>query len=620
MNKLIKRIIENKWLLLILLIASILRFYNLDFQSLWMDEIYTMNISSPNFSLKEFHSEMLLREGFPYLYYILIKISYFIFGYSSVVARGFSAVVGILSVYAIYILGKELSNKKTGLIAALLLAINEYCIYVSQDARLYTLYLLISIFSFYKLILFIKSQSIKNTIWYGISAGLLISVNFFGFINLLSQTILVLYFIFISERKLIKTFFLKSVYAAIIAILIFLPNYDMLLKLLGYKVFWVPKPTSESFELLFKEFLGNFEMTQFIFTSLFIYYLFIVFKEKTKNHLVVSINTPKTFSFVIYLTWSFVFIFFLMVKSYGEVSLILTRYFISVLPVIILVLATSISFIKNKVVQTILILVISLLTLSNLFVVKKYYFSINKAQFREASLTVINNNPQGHEVYTSQKYWFDYYFTREKSKLTTEIELETLLNEMASDSTKIKSFWYIDAFGKTYNPSEKSQAIIDKYFVIDKSFDGFQAWAKHFVLTSELPQNIDLSGLNFEKVYSGDSFMFNLEVFEIENNKVNLSGWAYFDGIPSENSKISLVLINKKTDIKRTKTIPIQSVVRQDVTSYFKCDFNADNSGFKAEYDINNLEDEDYVLGVYLENKNYNKKGLFISDKKIKKK
>ena len=76
MENLKKIIIENKWLLFILLVSTILRFYNLDFQSLWMDEIYTMNISNPNFTLKEFHSEMLLREGFPYLYYILIKISY----------------------------------------------------------------------------------------------------------------------------------------------------------------------------------------------------------------------------------------------------------------------------------------------------------------------------------------------------------------------------------------------------------------------------------------------------------------------------------------------------------------------------------------------------------------
>ncbi|WP_430399718.1 glycosyltransferase family 39 protein [Flavobacterium sp.] len=619
MKKIITQIIENKWLLLILIVATILRFYNLDFQSLWMDEIYTMNISSPNFSLKEFHSEMLLREGFPYLYYILIKISYVFFGYSAYVARGFSAIMGILSVYAIYILGKELSNKRTGLIAAVLLAINEYCIYISQDARLYTLYLLITIFSFHRLVVFLKSQTIKNTIWYGVSAGLLISVNFFGFINLLSQSILVLYFIFISEKRFIKTFFLKSVLAAIIAIVIFLPNYDMLLKLLEFKVFWVPKPTDESFELLFKEFLGNFEITLFIFIPLFIFYLINVFQEKTKSNIKVSIKNTKTFSFLIYLVWSFVFIFFLMVKSYGEVSLILTRYFISVLPVIILLLATSISFIRNRIIQTLLILVISLLTLSNLFVVKKYYFTINKAQFKEASLTAINNNPKDHEVYTSQKYWFDYYFTLEKSKPTTEKELETVLNEMAADSTKIKSFWFVDAFGKTYNPSENSKAIIAKYFVIDKSFDGFQAWAKHFVISSELPQSIDLSGLNIEDGYNDDSFMFNIEAFEIVNNKVNISGWAYFDGISSENSKVSLVLINKKTDAKKTKIIPIQSIVRQDVTSYFKCNFNADNSGFKAEYDISNLENEVYVLGVYLENKILNKKGLFVSDKKIKK-
>ena len=115
MRKLLKVINQNGILIGLLIVATFLRFYKLDFQSLWLDEIYTMNISNPDFSLKKFHSEMLLREGFPYLYYILVKISYFFFGYEPYVARAVSAVAGIASVYVIYRLGKELGNKKIGL-------------------------------------------------------------------------------------------------------------------------------------------------------------------------------------------------------------------------------------------------------------------------------------------------------------------------------------------------------------------------------------------------------------------------------------------------------------------------------------------------------------------------
>ena len=52
-----------------LLLATILRLYHLDFQSLWMDELYTMNVSNPKLSWLEFHKQMLKREGFPHLYF-----------------------------------------------------------------------------------------------------------------------------------------------------------------------------------------------------------------------------------------------------------------------------------------------------------------------------------------------------------------------------------------------------------------------------------------------------------------------------------------------------------------------------------------------------------------------
>jgi uncharacterized membrane protein len=618
MENLKKIIIENKWLLFILLVSTILRFYNLDFQSLWMDEIYTMNISNPNFTLKEFHSEMLLREGFPYLYYILIKISYFFFGYSAYVARGFSAVMGVLSVYAIYILGKELSNKKTGLIAAVLLAINEYCIYISQDARLYTLYLLITIFSFYRLILFVKSQTIKNTIWYGISAGLLISVNFFGFINLLSQSILVLYFILISEKEFRRKYFLKSVLAALIAIIIFLPNYDMLLKLLNFQTFWVPKPTNDSFSLLFKEFLGNSEMTLFIFTPLFFYYLITLFQEKTSNSFIIKAEKTKTFSFFIYFVWCFGFIFFLMVKSYGEVSLILTRYFTSIIPVIILILATSIGFIKNKFVQIVLIITITLLTFSNLFVVKKYYKSVNKAQFREASNFVIENHKNNEKIYTSQKYWFDYYFKNDnKTTNIDEIELEGLIQQMKADSTKITPFWYIDAFGKTFSPSEETNNFISQNFHVENNYDGFQAWTKHFVLLKDVPKIIDLSKYNLSNQYNGDTFMFNIEVFETLENNIKISGWAYFDKQNATKTTADLVLI--KEGSSKGLRLQSQKVNRPDVTTYFKNQFNVDNAGFNSIINTANLETGNYKLAIYLKNEETKKVGLVLTDKTINK-
>lgn len=611
-----KKILSNNYLLIgILLLATILRFYHIDFQSLWLDEIYTVNISNPNNSFSNVIDEVNLRDGFPYIYFITLKILFSIFGYTAIVARSLSAIGGVLSIFLIFKLTDKLINQKAALIVAFLMCVSSYHIYISQDARPYTLYLASVIFAYYRLLFFLENNTLKNSIYYAIAAGILVNTNFFGFINLFSQFIFIGFYYYQTKTKFDKLLFQKLLIIGTITIVMFLPNWTKFVKLFEIGVFWVPRPTNESFGLMLKEVFINSEFLQFIYIPIFYFLIISIFKKKG------TINSNKELFIFLYLIfWLFVFLIFLLVKSYGATSLILARYFTSVLPVLFIVIAWGIEKIKSKTITITILALITIFTLINTIVVNKYYTSPSKAQFREASLMAINNNPKNHEVFTSQKYWFDFYFNSEKSKPTTEKELEVLLNEMATDSTKIKSFWFVDAFGKTYNPSEGAKAIIAKYFTIDKSFDGFQAWAKHFVVSSELPQNIDLTGLDIKSTYSGDSFMNNIEIFEIVNNNANISGWAYFDGISSEDSKVSLVLINEKTDPKNVKIIPIQSIIRPDVTSYFKCNFNADNSGFKAEYNINSLDVGVYKVGLFLENKKLGKRGLFVSDKIVEKK
>src|SRR6476620_6240374 len=163
-----KKLKNHLWLIAILVTAAFLRFYHLGFQSVWLDEIFTMNVSNPALTPEEFKYEMLLREGFPYLYFYILHFSYALFGYTVVVARSVSAIAGLLGVYAVYLLGRELFNKQVGLIAASLLAINEYNIYISQDARPYSLYFFAAVLSFYRLAIFLKNPDLKNGLLYGL--------------------------------------------------------------------------------------------------------------------------------------------------------------------------------------------------------------------------------------------------------------------------------------------------------------------------------------------------------------------------------------------------------------------------------------------------------------------
>ena len=611
MKRFLKKIVENKWLFLILAIASFLRIYHLDFQSLWMDEIYTMNISSPDLTFKQFHEEMILREGFPYLYFLLLKIMYFFFGYTSFVARFLSVIGGLLAVFLIYKIAKKLVDYQTGLIAALLLAINEYQIYISQDARPYTLYLAAIIFSYYRLIFFIEKKDSKTTIYYGLSAGILLNINFFSLINLLSQAILIIIYFSINKEIFLFKNIKKFIIVLIIAAIMFLPNIDMLLKLLQMNNFWVERPNSDSFNLMFKEFLGNYELTIFIITPILIYFLATIFNYKssfTKEALVKKVN----FSILILFTWIFVFMLFLIIRSYGDVSLILSRYFTSIIPVVILVIAWGISCIKNQIAKTIVLFSLATLTFTNIFYAKNYYNTTNKSQFREASNHILKNNTNKDCIFTTQKYWFDYYFRSNNVDLK-EKKFEDVIQEMIKDTTKIKSFWYIEGHGKQFQPEENIKLFMNKYFYVDSNFDGFQSWAKHFELKSNKKQ-LSYDAFNRLKKLNDITIESNIDVFEINNNTLHIYGWAIEKDIPSEDIKTEIIIYNERGFY----VLPTEERTRKDVTISKNNKINYDSSGFETLFLLTEIPKGNYKTGIYLYNKSKNKEKFKITDKVFK--
>ena len=133
------------------------------------------------------------------------------------------------------------------------------------------------------------------------------------------------------------------------------------------------------------------------------------------------------------------------------------------------------------------------------------------------------------------------------------------------------------------------------------------------MLLKDVSKTIDISKFKSLNQNNGDAFLFSIEFFEFANNIISSSGWAYFDKQSSEKSIIDLVLIKDGIALR----LLTQKVTRQDVTSYFKLNFDASNSGFSSNFDTTKLKKGKYQLGIYLINKNTNKEGLKITDKFI---
>ena len=122
---------------LIILLGFVFRFYNINYESLWLDEIYSFWVSDPNLSFAETYLRIQTTESIPFLYYYLVKMSNKVFGYDPIVGRYFSAFFGFLSIFSVGILCKKITQNKSYLLTACLISLNIFLIVNSQEMRVY---------------------------------------------------------------------------------------------------------------------------------------------------------------------------------------------------------------------------------------------------------------------------------------------------------------------------------------------------------------------------------------------------------------------------------------------------------------------------------------------------
>lgn len=140
----------SRLFLLLLLIAALGLFLRVNLLSqlgaYWYDEIIAVEIAQKPF-LDSWH--YLSLENSPPLYFWLLRVWGLIFGFEENVTRLFSVAVGIITIFAIYYLGKLLFNKSVGLIVAFLFSIVPTAIYLNTEARMYSLLFLFICLSLY---------------------------------------------------------------------------------------------------------------------------------------------------------------------------------------------------------------------------------------------------------------------------------------------------------------------------------------------------------------------------------------------------------------------------------------------------------------------------------------
>jgi mannosyltransferase len=177
-------------LAVIVLLAAGLRFYGLARQGLWYDESRTgWMMRTP---LDQVLAGVPRTESTPPLYYVVLWGWVRVFGDTRAGLRSLSAVAGVLTVPFAFAAARSLAGRRVALIAALLVAVNPLLIWYSQEARAYSLHVLLSTVTLWLFARAIEHPSRRRLVVWAIAAVAALWTHYFAAFLVVGEAVLLL--------------------------------------------------------------------------------------------------------------------------------------------------------------------------------------------------------------------------------------------------------------------------------------------------------------------------------------------------------------------------------------------------------------------------------------------
>jgi len=386
-------------LLFLILSGSILRFYNLGYNSLWLDEAVTYTTSVKTFT--EIWAVIGSGDFNPPLFYWLEK-GMLIFGSSEFILRFIPALLGILTIPLFYLIGKEFLDRNAGIIAAALLTFSSFHIYYSQEARAYSPMLFFASLAMLFFLKAIQQNDTKNWILFGLFSAIAFWLHFYVIVLIASLVLFTLIIQLPRYRENILN--IKPVFLGIITFcVVCFPLLIITVQRFGARIESAPTFGAQGFEIVygtFSQMSGAGDLGLFLLIALFIIGLFQAFViDKKKGFLLL---TSLLFTFLISYMLSFKMpmmprhLLFLLIIIFTGIALAYKPFY---------------SLTRN---QGVVYVLIAILILINFPALSNYYSSYTKEDWRGFSGQMQNITQEGDKIVLVPGYMslpFDYYYS-----------------------------------------------------------------------------------------------------------------------------------------------------------------------------------------------------------------
>lgn len=315
----------NYILLGIILIGTGLRLYKIDFQSLWFDELHSVVPAAPESSLSTIVEYC--KSDQPPAFFIYLHYFFKFFGYNEIVGRLASALLGIISIPVCYWLMREFSGKAASLMAALLVAVNYFHVYYSQELRFYTMLFLFSALSYLFFIRAFKTLRIWDFVGYTLATIGLLYTHYYGIAVFIIQALTFLVLVIFFKREV--RFIAFGGLSGALVIVGFIPWIPVIINDLGISSFWIKKPSAIFLLDYFYNYTGKDVVTTLAWVTLMVFFI------KTWK----QVDESRRPLLVILLTWLVLSYLIPYLRSIISVPMLHIRYTMIALPAWIVIFA-----------------------------------------------------------------------------------------------------------------------------------------------------------------------------------------------------------------------------------------------------------------------------------------
>jgi len=472
-------------IILILILGTFLRFYQIGQKNLWLDETASLYLAQKQFL--PMIKEIVESDAHPPLYNTLLHL--WIRGGKNITyprnlsprvitetrTRSLSALLGILTIFLTYRIGRLFFGEKTGLLASLIMATSSYQIFYAQEARLQTLVISLILFSLY---FFYRGLNEKNkSPWLGfiISTTLSIYTFFYSFFIILVENLF-----FLIHFKRYRSSLRKLIISQAIILLLFSPWIPVLMQRIAL-VKSIPTATGFSLSaallntrLLLRDFTFGYprfaspewltSLTLLLFLSLAIY--------GWRKH------SRKDTSLLL-LLW--LFFPLLIVFSFPlKIHIFQSKYLIFSSPAYYLLLSGGLIKLKSRKVSGALLTMLILLNFASLRV---YYLkNFIKEDWKEVAKYVEANSRDEDLILFDPPYLgfaFDYYYSGNLDR--AGIPKEDFLKDIANLKTNYTGIWLIRDYSPVSRPSGTAQARLKEKY-LEKDSQAFPGLNGHIIV------------------------------------------------------------------------------------------------------------------------------------------